>query len=637
MLLTKVSVPGNLEDFRCSEHHMDSIAVNNGTAQEEQSWNSTPLVLRQHEGIEEVTGLTAFAVTLSPGSVCQERNEWLQQKPFFHKTTPQQVNTGNTDIYRLVEELNSPQQSPNSPRGQEMGELCRILSQLTQQMEVLTPNGQEVAVLLTNVSVPGNQEDFRHHECHMDSIAINNGTAQVEQSWNSTLLVLRKHEGAEEVNEPGDSVTVKAVNPVRQLLHYVKNVHFKNKVGDTVYFDRNGDPAGVLDIVNWQITTNSTIQHVHVGSFNLSAPQGQEFSLNRSAIVWNVAFQKTPQSVCSESCLPGYRKASRPGQSACCFDCILCSEGEITNHSDSVDCMKCPLYYLSSDERTSCIPKVTEYLSYQDPLGAALSAVSISCSMMAAFILATFIKNRETPVVKANNREISYLLLVALLLCFLCSLLFIGYPVSTVCMFRQVSFGLIFAVSCSCVLAKTITVAIAFRATDPNSNLRRWVGPKLPYLILWCCCVLQVTICILWLSLSPPFQEINMLSKPDKIIIQCNEGSILAFWLMVGYLGILAGISLIVAFIARKLPDSFNEAKFITFSILVFITVWLSFVPAYLSTKGKLMVAVEIFAILSSSAGLLGCIFFPKCYIILLRPEMNSKECLLGKKKYYKS
>ncbi|XP_043922277.1 vomeronasal type-2 receptor 26-like [Protopterus annectens] len=338
-----------------------------------------------------------------------------------------------------------------------------------------------------------------------------------------------------------------------------------------------------------------------------------------------------PISVCTESCSPGYRKTYQHGQLKCCFICIPCSDGEISNKTDSVECLRCPDDHMSNERRDMCLQKSVEFLAYEDPLGAALATLAILFALMPTAILIIFSLYKETPIVRANNREISYFLFVALVMCCLCSLIFIGRPNRVTCLIQQTTFGVVFAFCVSCVLAKTIMVVIAFKATNPKSSLRKWVGPALPITIIFCCTLSQIILCMVWLLISPPFPEVNMKYLSTKIVIQCNDGSTFAFWCMLGYMSLLSCASFVIAFLARKLPDSFNEAQFITFSMLVFVSVWISFIPAYLSTKGKYMVAVEIFAILSSSAGLLSCIFLPKCYIILLRPDMNTKEYLMGK------
>ncbi|XP_043943003.1 vomeronasal type-2 receptor 26-like [Protopterus annectens] len=339
-----------------------------------------------------------------------------------------------------------------------------------------------------------------------------------------------------------------------------------------------------------------------------------------------------PPSFCSESCSPGHRKATRQGTPVCCFDCVLCSKGEITNQTDAIACLKCPENEWSNGKQNKCILKQVEFLSFDDPLGIALSSIAVFCCLITLTICIIFSKNNNTPIVKANNRELSYVLLLTLMMCFLCCFIFIGRPQPISCMLRQVAFGVVFSFAVSCILTKTVIVIVAFSATKPGSKLKKWAELKIHNVIIIFCTALQIGICIIWLTTSPPSPEQNTKSETEKIILECNEGSGTAYWSMMGYMGILASVSLIVAFLARKLPDSFNEAKYITFSMIVVLSVWFSFIPAYMSTKGKYMVAVEIFAILSSSSGILGCIFFPKCYIILLRPDMNTREHLIGKK-----
>ncbi|KAM9330238.1 vomeronasal type-2 receptor 26-like [Gastrophryne carolinensis] len=370
----------------------------------------------------------------------------------------------------------------------------------------------------------------------------------------------------------------------------------------------------------------------HFGFFNKSSYGENSFMMNPGNLTWKMG--KVPQSRCSESCPPGYRKAPINKVQACCYDCVQCSEGEVSNVTDSDICQRCPDEEWPDERKETCRPKIIEYLTFDgDVLTLLFAVISVLGSVISAAVIKLFISFWDTPVVKANNRTVSIILLTSILLSFLCVFLFLGRPVHITCMLRQVSFGIFFTISVSCVLAKTIIVCIAFKTTKPGSYWNKWVGTKLANYVVLICSSVQVLICVIWLSVSHPYQEYDMSSYHEKIIIQCNEGSVIGFYMMLGYLGFLAAVSFVLAFMVRTLPDSFNEAKYITFSMLVFCSVWIAMIPAYLSTRGKYMVAVEIFAILTSSAGLLGCIFFPKLYIFAIKPEMNTRLYIAGKLK----
>ncbi|XP_068116040.1 vomeronasal type-2 receptor 26-like [Hyperolius riggenbachi] len=368
------------------------------------------------------------------------------------------------------------------------------------------------------------------------------------------------------------------------------------------------------------------------GTFTETSTGEMTFHINPEAITWKNGV--VPVSRCNDKCSPGFRKAPGISRHVCCYECLPCAEGEISNVTDSENCQRCPDHEWPNEKKTTCIPKTLEYLSYEgDNLTLIFCIMSLLGAIITAVLLKVFTSFWDTPVVKANNRTVSIILLASILLSFLCVFLFLGCPIGITCILRQTSFGIIFSISVSCVLAKTIVVCIAFKATKPGSHWKKWVGQKLSNCVVITCSSVQVLICIIWLSVSPPYQEYDMFTSPGKINVQCNEGSMIGFYSVLGYMGFLAAVSFLLAFMVRTLPDSFNEAKYITFSTLVFCSVWIAMIPAYLSTRGKYMVAVEVFAILTSTAGFLGCMFFPKLYIILLKPELNMKPVLLNANK----
>ncbi|XP_056622663.1 extracellular calcium-sensing receptor-like [Triplophysa dalaica] len=432
--------------------------------------------------------------------------------------------------------------------------------------------------------------------------------------------------------EHGECPDVTRIIP-RELLQYLNAVNFTTPVGDRVYFEDNREPSASYDIMNWHIDESGTVNFVHVGQFDVAKGAGQELNINLERVVWGGGWDdQVPVSVCSVSCLPGTRKAVQKGKPVCCFDCLPCAAGEISNVTDSTECIRCPERFWSNPERTKCIPKVLEFLSLQDTMGVVLTVLSVTGATLTTTVLAAFFHHRDTPLVRANNSELSFLLLASLTLCFLCALVFIGRPAPWNCMLRHTLFGVSFVVCIACVLSKTVVVLVAFRATLPGSNLMQYFGPIQQRAGIFFCTLVQVVICLLWLFLAPPLPtESSGGEFGARVILQCTVGSVVGFVLVLGYIGLLAVVCFLLAFLARKLPDKFNEAKFITFSMLIFCAVWIAFVPAYVSSPGKYTVAVEIFAILASSYGLLLCIFTPKCYIILLRPEKNTKKNMMAK------
>ncbi|XP_035984779.1 extracellular calcium-sensing receptor-like [Fundulus heteroclitus] len=416
----------------------------------------------------------------------------------------------------------------------------------------------------------------------------------------------------------------------KQVFIELKKVNF-SKNGYRVSFDTNGDPVAFYELVNWQKSDKGVIKLVTVGYYDASLPNGKEFYINKN-LTWVEGRTEVPASVCSERCPAGTRKVLQKGKPICCYDCIPCPEGEISNTTDSPDCFPCPREYWPNAKKDACFPKPMEFLAYDEILSIILAAFSVSGACLTIIAALVFFRHRTTPIVRANNSELSFLLLFSLTLCFLCSLTFIGAPSKLSCMLRHTAFGITFVLCISCVLGKTIVVLMAFKATFPGNNVMKWFGPPQQRMTVVFLTFLQVLICTVWLVVSPPFPMENLTIYKEKIILECALGSAVGFWAVLGYIGLLAVFCFVLAVLARKLPDNFNEAKMITFSMLIFCAVWITFIPAYVSSPGKYTVAVEIFAILASSFGLILCIFAPKCFILLFLPDKNTKNYLMNKK-----
>uniref|UniRef100_A0A669DBJ4 G-protein coupled receptors family 3 profile domain-containing protein n=1 Tax=Oreochromis niloticus TaxID=8128 RepID=A0A669DBJ4_ORENI len=409
-------------------------------------------------------------------------------------------------------------------------------------------------------------------------------------------------------------------------------VNFSTPFGDQVSFDENGDVVPIYDVMNWLWLPDGSTKVQNVGEVKRSAFKVEEIILDEDKIFWNFESKKPVRSVCSESCPPGTHMVRKKGEPKCCFDCIPCSEGKITNKRNSLECTSCPEDFWSNPQRDHCVPKKTEFLSYFEPLGICLTAASLLGTFICTVVLGIFIYHRRTPIVRANNSELSFQVLLSLKLCFLCSLLFIGRPRMWTCQLRHAAFGISFVLCVSCILVKTMVVLAVFKVSKPGGGTSlKWFGAMQQRGTVLFLTSIQAAICTAWLVSASPTPHKNTQYQNDKIVYECTVGSTVGFAVLLGYIGMLAVLSFLIAFLVRNLPDSFNEAKLITFGMLIFCAVWVAFVPVYISSPGNYADAVEVFAILASSFGLLITLFGPKCYIILLRPEINTKKAVMGR------
>ncbi|KAM8904378.1 vomeronasal type-2 receptor 1 [Spinachia spinachia] len=463
-----------------------------------------------------------------------------------------------------------------------------------------------------------------------------------------------------------------------QLMYYVKNVRFKVPHTDEEIYFEEGDVAGFYDIINWQVNGNGEMTYVTVGSYNGSAAPEDRMRIVNDSIVWNNEALETPRSVCSENCEPGTRKGIRQGEPVCCFDCIPCADGEISNSTNARACIVCSYEEWSNEAHDACVSKIIEFLAFGEPLGITLIAIAAFGALATIGVGVVFVAHIGTPLVKANDALLSFSLLFSLVVTFLCPVVFLGKPRHWSCMTSQVALALGFALCLSSIMGKTAVLMLRARALKAerarakaaakaaklaaaeaaqaaadggspdviatsafhHAEAKPWANAGVDSLtrghqraIAAVATLIQAVACTVWLILIPPHPVENTSTQNIKIILECDEGSVVFICCIFAYDILLALLAFVFAFIARKLEDHFSEAKCVTFGMLVFFIVWISFVPAYLSTRGKFMVAVQIFAILASSFGLLTCIFLPKCYVLLVKPERNTEEMMRPRSK----
>ena len=416
---------------------------------------------------------------------------------------------------------------------------------------------------------------------------------------------------------------------------YLRNVSFQGLTG-TVQFDERGDPLEAsYDIVNFKSQFGKGLEGVLIGWW--ARRSSSKLHLNLPMITWNNqdGFDGIPSSICSKDCKPGERKVTR---SSCCWECVDCPIGTISSDGISSNCSQCSEREKPNNERTQCMDLPLNNLKWSD-----ISALIVTCTAALGLCLTTlcfaiFIKYRNTPIVKASNKELSFILLFVLVLFFVFALLNLFTPTDILCRVVCIWRDTVYTLCVSVLLLKSRKIVKAFRPQGklPDSlasrtNRRKNFCFKGQRLHLFLLSSIQIILNLTWILVDPPSKE-TIVRPLQYIFVVCKpfrsvSGHVLLI-ISVTFLMILSLACVYYAFKGRKIPENFNEARYIGFAMYIVLLCSAAYYPVVFGLEGWYVGVIGGVTTLVSSFALLGCMFGPKVYVIIFSPEQNTREAI---------
>ncbi|XP_077596421.1 glutamate receptor, metabotropic 5a [Stigmatopora nigra] len=416
---------------------------------------------------------------------------------------------------------------------------------------------------------------------------------------------------------PGFKGLCKAMQPIdgRQLLDFLMQTNFTGVSGEDIHFDKNGDSPGRYEIMNFKQMAEDEYAYVHVGSWDQGGLRmnDEEIWSNDSDVI---------RSVCSEPCQKAQIKVIRKGEVSCCWTCTACKDNEFV--FDEYTCRACTLGSWPTDDLHGCEPIPVQFVRWGDP--EPIAAVVFACLGLLAtiFVTAVFIKFWDTPVVKSSSRELCYIILAGIFLGYACTFSLIAKPHLIYCYLQRLGIGLSPAMSYSALVTKTNRIARILAGSKKKicTKKPRFMSACAQLVIAFLLIFLQLAIIVTLFIIEPP-EVIHDYPSIREVHLICNLTT-LGVVAPLGYNGLLILSCTFYAFKTRNVPANFNEAKYIAFTMYTTCIIWLAFVPIYFGSNYKII--TMCFSVSLSATVALCCMFVPKVYIMLAKPEKNVRS-----------
>ncbi|KAL7397983.1 hypothetical protein ABVT39_002684 [Epinephelus coioides] len=372
------------------------------------------------------------------------------------------------------------------------------------------------------------------------------------------------------------------------VLAEVKKSNF-TLLNHSIQFDENGDPNyGSYSIVFW----NQSGDAEEIGFYDFYPPF--HFLINDSKIQWNTEGE-VPTSVCSQECPHGSVR-EYDGLRRCCFNCKICSNGTYVNSTeDPYKCIACKETEWSAAGSTSCSLRVVEYIPFTDS-GAILimigawALVGLTLAMSVLFAI-----NYNTPVVRSAGGPMCFLILGCLSLCSLSVFFHFGEPTTSFCILRFLPFLLFYTVCLACFVVRSFQIVFIFKIAVRFHKISSWwMKYHVQWLVITVASVTQAVLLIIGYTYAPP-RPYHEFSSPDKIILGCDI-NLKASSGSVALLLLLCSLCFIFSYMGKDLPKNYNEAKAITFCLLLLILTWIIFATVYILYRGKYIPTLKALA-----------------------------------------
>ncbi|XP_027699607.1 taste receptor type 1 member 1 [Vombatus ursinus] len=406
-----------------------------------------------------------------------------------------------------------------------------------------------------------------------------------------------------------------------QLLEEIKKVDFM-LLGNSVSFNENGDPFSGYDIVTWDWNgPNWTFKVI-----GASTGDPVHLEIDQTKIHWYKGKKQVPRSVCSEDCLAGEARRI-VGLHHCCFECVPCPAGTFLNSSDHYLCHPCQKEEWSPEGSQTCFNRTIEFLAWHHPVSLVLMGANTLLLLLLAGVASLFAWHLDTPVVRSAGGRMCFLMLGSLAGAGCSPYCFLGEPTPLTCLLRQSLFALGFAIFLSCLTIRSFQLVVIFKLSAKMPTLyHSWVQHHGPKIFVVMSSIIQLLICIMWLVAWTPRPTKEYKRFPELVVLECSKNSSPGYLLSILYTWLLSVSCFACSYMGKDLPENYNEAKCITFSLLLYFISWTGLATTYSVYRGKYLPAIDALVIMSSLSGVFSGYFLPKCYIILCRPDLNTTE-----------